>query len=111
MTPRKKVEKMEILYTLISTAPGIRFDSESGTYFKTGQTQGNIQYCLDINGLLEKHVRAIEGEYGMGRALRFLDWCRGRQINTYWRVHRAQIQEDRVQFVNLIASGGYGRYE
>lgn len=105
--PKGKITIAEELAQIIGTTPGTRFHEPDGTTYKTGQTASGIRYVIDIAGLLEQHVRAIEEAHGMGRALRFVDWVRGRRISSFWRVHRGQLMDDRDMLVVRMSAGGY----
>jgi len=106
MTPRGKIERLEVLLTIIGTQPGLRI-SEHGRGYKTGQKLHQIQYCNDILRLVDLILEDLEHRHGIKRADRFSDWLQGRRISSFnWR-HRLQINEDRDELCDTMRQGGY----
>lgn len=101
------IENTERLALIIGTAPGLRFHEPDGTVYKTGQTGGNINYVIDIYGVVDKYVDALS-DRNMGRAMRLVDYLRGKAMGRFPWGHRDQLREDIAGLIRALSGGGYG---
>ncbi len=70
----------------------------------TGFTWGKMEHSIDIYKIIGKYVDEMTN---VGRALRLVDYLRGKALRNFpWR-HREQLSEDIKNLVVELSRGGY----
>lgn len=79
-------------------------------YIVTGFTPGKMAQTIDVYGIVSVYVDKLS-DRNMGRALRLVDYLRGKALGYFpWR-HRDQLREDITGLVRALSKGGYGSEE
>ena len=82
---------MKQLREVIATASGVRIVEDIGTPYTTGQTVAKVWLFIDLSNIIQRTIDTTFRRYGSKRTERFIQWCNGRQVNTYWREHRPTL--------------------
>ena len=91
---RGQVFKMRQLREVIAIASGVRIVEDIGTPYTTGQTVAKVWLFIDLSNIIQRTIDTTSRRYGSKRTERFVQWCNGRQVNTYWREHRPTLYQD-----------------
>jgi hypothetical protein len=83
--------------------PAVREDSEDGDDFLTSsRREVLLRHGIDMKSLLTRTLKEISDKHGEKRALRFLDYIKGRRISTYSWHQRKAVLEDKDNLLDRI---------
>ena len=77
-------------------------------HFVTGFTFGKMAHSIDIHKIISKY---IDGMPNMGRALRLVDYLRGKALRNFPWSHRDQLRSDIAGLARCLSKGGYSADE